>query len=1135
MHLPALLTVLCLATQAMGGPWTNSCFRVKRRLDGKQSSCVDADSFNQDTGVPPGGDINSGDIQAATHQCTDFIQNHSAELLRDFASAASPANSDGPAPVKCPGVSVSSGKKSLNRRMLSRRESTIAPSPYSCLPLVSKHVSANPYHDLLTGMNANDILARTGQGNGFNIASPTGIKCEQTDRPCTITITRSVTTSSSWMMSVSDALSTSYTSANSTSWGSSNTLTHGDQISSNLERSMQRTKTDELNGSRAKEIQKTIQQTHESATENASTDGTEHQGIGTTTWDRQDYNLLSNEHTDDKTSDSGYDTTRIHDSSSEAGETNQAQAQISVTCEVTKSSADANSVGASASLDIFEIFKVSAEFKHEYTTTTSNGFKLTFEISRLNSKDRKDVNHCSDSTTSYGKVSTLTHDAYNSQTGNILSNGASTALMEGHSQSDTTTTRDADTISQSLLTGSTNTSGWAHSTSDMRGITVGNTVGSNTERSAVDNRNTDLTDTVGRTNDRTVTRDFTKSISVTTGEDQTLNVPGGTCRWVVCRTPVTSVLVPHACTTLDGGIKFYTAELQEVSKSGVTCELQLVACGADLPGFTPNAIRTYSPSNTLPFGQSVPFRIPAGAVDTATTVTIISDISQGQITYRLAFMIATKQIGLFLGNSNVPFWRSGDYVLKDSLLNITETGHLTLWGKGVYQNQDTWTPVWSTQPYIFQQHQVGMNTASTKFKLHIDASLDGELSLIDGNEVLIWSSSRSSTGLGYKYPYSSLYPSVNPTDPNFPRQFDPHNSLPKVMTVIGDTLYNTGCDSVLKESQALQSVNATNGRTFTLYLAPTGNLVLYDGTRLMWESKTADVRYAKGPYRAMFLWDGSFAVKDSRNALIWSTQIPMLTRVYLDGNGNVFGENGDTEALIAKGDKSQHAWGLTWKYNGWTIYDRATVRCDSCHPCLLPNLEFGPMKHLLTGTVLPGNWTYNYVTQKYVDVSKYPGMPLGGNIQWRHYSDGLLSSVNSQDTCLGLNGTTIRCTEGNTVLDKLWSLGPFPMTQLNETNPFLLYGHTMNNVVMYTNGTLQVGGRLVNAPKTPLRYGPAVLRLVQKTMTLEIQNFAGNYTYKYFKPAYTGTKPFTASVENKAPTGIRLVMRDAAGQFIQAL
>ncbi|KAJ3223375.1 hypothetical protein HDU78_011327, partial [Chytriomyces hyalinus] len=793
---------------------------------------------------------------------------------------------------------------------------------------VSKHVSANPYHDLLTGMNANDILARMGQGNGFNIASPTGIKCEQTDRPCTITITRSVTTSSSWMMSMSDALSTSYTSANSTSWGSSNTLTHGDQISANLERSMQCTKTDELNGSHAKEIQKTIQKTHESATENASTDGTEHQGIGMTTWDRQDYNLLSNEHTDNKTSDSSYDTMSIHDSSSEAGETNQAQAQISVTCEVTKSSANANSVGTSASLDIFEIFEVSAEFKHKYTTTTSNSFKLTFEISRLNSKDCKDINH---------------------------------SLMEGHSQSDTTTTRDADTISQSLLTGSTDTSGWAHSTSDMRSITVGNTVGSNTERSAMDNCNTDLTDMVGRSNDRTVTQDFTKFISVTTGEDQTLNVPGGTRRW------------------------------------------------------------------------------------------------------------------------------SGDYVLKDLLLNITETGHLTLWGKGVYQNQDTWTPVWSMQPYIFQQHQVGMSMASTKFKLHIDASLDGELSLIDGNEVLIWLSSWSLMGLGYKYLYLSLYLSVNPTDPNFPRQVNPHNSLPTVMTVIGDTLYNTGCDSVLKESQALQSVNATNRHMFTLYLVPTGNLVLYNGTRLIWESKTANVCYAKGPYRAMLLWDGLFAVKDSRNALIWRMQIPMLTCVYLDGNSNVFGENGDTEVLIAKGDKNQHAWGLTWKYNGWTIYDRATTR-------YFLEIERTTMSRKNT-------WMFR----------------------------------NTQDTCLGLNGTTIWCTKGNTVLDKLWSLGPFPMAQLNETNPFLLYGHTMNNVVMYTNGTLQVGGRLVNVPKTPLRYGPAVLHLVQKMMMLETQNFAGNYTYKYFKPAYTGTKPFTVSVENKAPTGIRLVMRDAAGQFIQAL
>ncbi|KAJ3261294.1 hypothetical protein HDU77_000922, partial [Chytriomyces hyalinus] len=1015
----------------------------------------------------------------AVKQCMEQIDR---DAITRWGSATSPTNDQGPHEAKCPGITFSDPNGAERRSLQDKARrafDTAAPNPYSCLPLVSKHMSANPYHDLLTGLPAGSILVRSGQGNGFNIASSTGVSCPNTDKPCAITITSSTTTTSSWMMSVSDAISTSYTSSNSTSWGSSASLTHSDQISRNLELSMQHTNTSDLSGSKTTEIQNILQKTHENATDHAHTNGRDNQKTDTTTWDVQDYHLLSHESGSDTTTESGHDTTQIFDNTNEAGESNQNMAQLTITCDVVTESKDSNYIAGSVEADPFwGIAHVSLSVGRDRIRTTANGFHFTFTVSRTNTKDRRSTSHCGQQQTSYSRVATVQKDSQNAQTGYIENKGGSTAMMEGHSHSDTATTRNADTISQSLLTGSTNSSGWSNSKQDMRGVTVGFTVGNNIERSAVDNRNNDLTSSVGSSKTNTVAHQFTKSISITTGVDQTLNVPVNSCRWVVCRTPVKSLLVPHACTTSNGGINFYTAEMQKVSTSGVNCELELVPCGSKLPGFTPNPVRVYSALNTLPYGVSIPFNSnPKLAYGSGcnrqkpNTINIICDSSSG-VDYTLAFLTSTKQIGVFLGNNDAPLWRSGDYALSGSMLNITSKGHLVLWGQGVFSNDTSyWAPVWSTQPYHLQQYSVGMNGASFKYRLHIGADRDGELSLIDGYEVQIWSSLKSTNKLGYKFPFSSLYPSVNPTDGNAPGQVDPHNSLPSDMTVIGDTLFNTGCKSVLKQSQALQSIGEDengNKRTYSLYLAPTGNLVFYDGSRIMWESRTADLRYGQAPYRGMFLADGSFAVKDSRNTLIWGTQIKQLTRVYLSIYGEFLAEDAKSEEAIANGDESTHAWGLTYEYNGWVLYDRAVTQCDDCSACQLANLVQAPMKHLLTGAVLPGNWTYNYVTQYYRDMSQSTTPSLGGDIQWRHYGDGLLSSINSQDTCLGLNGKTIRCTEGNTVLDKLWSHGPFIMTQLNQTNPFLLYGHTMQNAVMYPNGTLQVGDRVVYAPKTPL-------------------------------------------------------------------
>jgi hypothetical protein len=176
-------------------------------------------------------------------------------------------------------------------------------------------------------------------------------------------------------------------------------------------------------------------------------------------------------------------------------------------------------------------------------------------------------------------------------------------------------------------------------------------------------------------------------------------------------------------------------------------------------------------------------------------------------------------------------------------LRITTDGHLILEGKGVYINDPNgWTVVWSNQPFGFD-YPVGVY-GSTGYKLYVQA--DGEFELLDGASVRIWSSKYSKNRLGYKYPVESIYPSIKPTEGPEPGQIDIYNSLPGPnIKWMGDNLtipwvptgnVTTCTYSIILSGQGLAS---PNGR-YKLYVDASGNLIMKDGYRSMWQSKTAD-------------------------------------------------------------------------------------------------------------------------------------------------------------------------------------------------------------------------------------------------------------------------------------------------------
>ena len=78
---------------------------------------------------------------------------------------------------------------------------------------------------------------------------------------------------------------------------------------------------------------------------------------------------------------------------------------------------------------------------------------------------------------------------------------------------------------------------------------------------------------------------------------------------------------------------------------------------------------------------------------------------------------------------------------------------------------------------------------------------------------------------------------------------DKHNSISKKIEIIEnmDSLdfLGTSCDSYIKSNTGIQSPN----KRFTLILEESGNLVLKDHFRTMWQSASGHIQHTVGPYK----------------------------------------------------------------------------------------------------------------------------------------------------------------------------------------------------------------------------------------------------------------------------------------------
>jgi hypothetical protein len=244
-----------------------------------------------------------------------------------------------------------------------------------------------------------------------------------------------------------------------------------------------------------------------------------------------------------------------------------------------------------------------------------------------------------------------------------------------------------------------------------------------------------------------------------------------------------------------------------------------------------------------------------------------------------------------------------------------------------YRSEE-WITVWSSVP-INHNVTIGMPTTNSDdknimYKLVVENS--GELNLYDALGIIIWSpiQTKAQHKNGYKFPEVYLVPTnfITPSDS------DKHNSLNVAIMARKDSYIhslNKGC-RFLKPNEALKSPNDR----FKAILEPSGNFVIKDFTRTMWETATSNLPFAKAPYQLVLNPNGNIMILDSNFNIIWLS----VKREIENSTGPYQVEMLDEGKLVVRDRRKKFVW-ESWPINnmsfGLTFFKKVEYRFVHCH------------------------------------------------------------------------------------------------------------------------------------------------------------------------------------------------------------
>ncbi|KAJ3199840.1 hypothetical protein HDU67_002523, partial [Dinochytrium kinnereticum] len=579
-----------------------------------------------------------------------------------------------------------------------------------CIPLVSKVPMANPYHPTLTGLPLDQVVRRLGTGMAYSLTNK-GVNCLKQSSPCPWSQTTSMSVSNAISFAISRGDTVTSTQTNSTNWSKGDS----EGVTEIL--------------SKAETLQDTYTKSNEVTRGNTTTDSDEKSWTNSRTWNRENSKTRTESNGYDYTAMGGNEFTLNVGASKDSISQRNGERGLTVTCTISKGWENGFNLGAQVKV---------VSLGYSATVREQNDKSVTFSISKGAMKSKSIRSDCSSQLTqNNGENYSVRHNCDNAHTISY-SHGGTKAYTHGHTHSFASDIRESDSISNAYMKGNTSEKGWSVTNTDAYGFATTNTYGTNTEKSKTFSEGADHTDAYakGISEERSNTTTTTITSSIETS--QTMYLPPGTIGYPVCRPLVISEITPWSCIE-ESGTVIYTTEVQVPASLK---ESNNVSCILDFedPGARPRVFKHVAQKYLNIPDEAV---LKFGNTFDATGSKTVTQLRNGD--YTLMFENATScNIGVFQGSNMI--WSTGitsNYTnrafsikTKACRMRVTTDGHLIQEAMGVYINAPLdWTVVWSTQPYGID-YPVGVFGAKGYSLVLQD---DGELELLDGKEIRIWS------------------------------------------------------------------------------------------------------------------------------------------------------------------------------------------------------------------------------------------------------------------------------------------------------------------------------------------------------------------------------------------------------------
>ena len=460
-----------------------------------------------------------------------------------------------------------------------------------------------------------------------------------------------------------------------------------------------------------------------------------------------------------------------------------------------------------------------------------------------------------------------------------VSNGKSNSKTNGHSSSSAAENRASDSISLSLSAAKSygKAKSKQDSTSESSGFSynINDGFSSNNETSISNNFNQEDSISISSNTEKRSEKSYTMSVSA----NQVYYIRPGECKILVCFPFVISAAIPYECIdeSDNGEFKKVHTEMMLIDNSttldgNLTCAQSLIDCknknkanffiNNNMNFLMPDLTDSYS---RLEFGKEIYSNTQNDSV------IMISNSMRFQL-------VLFKEGNLAIKRYRETLWQSEMNFFNDSKtrIRINEKGHLIqeMQAKNLFANeipnyeQQDWITIWSSAPI---NHNVTIGTPydadGNSYVLVLSDS--GVLNLYDAVGALIWCTDEDCQHrFGYKFPEVYLVPIISKSAEFFtPVEDNNHSSINRLVKKT-DFEYivslNKRC-SGLSSNKAILSPN----KRFKLILEDSGNLIIKDGARTMWESLSGYIEHGISPYKLLLTPTCNLIIVSKNGYLIW--------------------------------------------------------------------------------------------------------------------------------------------------------------------------------------------------------------------------------------------------------------------------